>query len=154
MRASRGIFVWTLALSLFFGITNDALSEVYRWKDSKGVIHFSDQPISTDPQVAKEVRVPRPNLANAFKPNPNTSAAEEAEGPSEAPMTYSPLQSPPPSNGVAAKSKASCEAKVAAFKASQACFAACAKPNGGSGTNTAGCGHCAEQPMPQCWSRN
>lgn len=105
MRASLGIFVWTLALSLFFGVTNDALSEVYRWKDSKGVIHFSDQPISTDPQVAKEVRVPRPNLANAFK-------------------------------------------------ASQACFAACAKPNGASGTNTAGCGHCAEQPMPQCWSRN
>jgi hypothetical protein len=153
MRASRWLFL-TLALSLAFGSANNAFSEVYQWKDSKGVVHFADRPVSTDPQVVKEVVVPSPNLANAFKPNPNIREAEEAQTPEQASGATGAVQQPPPSNGIAAKSKDSCQAKVAAYKASKACFDACAKPNGGSGMNTAGCGHCVDQPMPQCWSRN
>ncbi len=152
MRVSRWIYL-TLALSLVFGSASDALAEVYSWKDSKGVVHFGDRPVSTDPTVVKEVVVPKPNLANAFKPDPKTLQAGETPTPPDLSEVSGGAPQPPPNRGAAAKSKASCEAKVAAYQESKACFADCAKPNRFSGTNTAACGHCVEQPMPQCWSR-
>lgn len=152
MRASPWIYL-TLALSLVaFGGASDALAEVYRWKDSKGVVHFGDRPVSTDPRVVQEVAVPKPNLANAFKPDPNAVTAVESPPPAPNPVNAS--QPPTEDLGIAAKSRTSCEAKVAAYKASKVCFARCSKANAQGGTNTAACGHCTEQTMPQCWSRN
>lgn len=165
MRASRWIFL-TLALSLALGSASDAFSEVYRWKDSQGKVHFSDQPISKDPKVVKEVVVPSPNLANAFKPKPNAPASgmevsvgTEAGGSPAAPIQPQTSQRP---LGVTAKSNESCRLKMAAYQASKACFDACGKSigtngsgasitsAGRSGRNNAGCEHCVDHPMPQC----
>jgi hypothetical protein len=160
MRAASWIFL-ALALSLAIGSAGDALSEVYRWKDSKGVVHFGDRPISTDPRVVKEVVVPRPNLADAFKPQPTeppvgpVESQPESSGnnpPTDPSLAQDSNQKPKQlEKGVAAQDEASCEAKLAAYQASLACFDACGTFNGSfSGRNNAGCEHCNEQTRPRC----
>ncbi|MBT9463821.1 DUF4124 domain-containing protein [Hydrogenophaga sp.] len=158
MGAARWV-CFSLAIALAFG-SSGALSEVYRWKDSNGKVHFGDRPDSTDPQVVKEVIVPSPNLATGLKGMPSTTAGgkpkavagEETTVPA-APVGAAEGSRPKsaPKRGIAEQSKDSCQAKVAAFRASRACFDACGSTNGRFGTrNNAGCEHCVEQPMPSC----
>jgi hypothetical protein len=160
MRPSHWIS-FTFALVGVLTAATQAHSEVYRWKDSQGKVHFSDQPISTDPGVVREVVVPSPNVANAFKPRPN-NAARTAEVPVDAGVSSDSGDSAKPQDalrprGVAANSQESCRQKRAAYEASRACFDACGSNNGtdlwggrNSGRNNAGCEHCGEQPMPHC----
>lgn len=158
MCASRWV-CFSLAMALASG-SSGALSEVYRWKDSSGKVHFGDRPDSTDPRVVKEVAVPSPNLATGFKGMPPTTAGGQtkavADGETTTPAApvraaegFKPQSAP--KRGTAAQGKDSCQAKVAAFRASRACFGACGSTNGRFGTrNNAGCEHCVEQPMPNC----
>lgn len=150
---------FSLAIALVFG-SGSALSEVYRWTDSSGKVHFGDRPDSTDPKVVKEVVVPSPNLATGLKGMPPTTAGGptkpapkgDATTPA-APVKTAESAKPTsvPQRGVAVQSKDSCQAKVAAFRASVACFGACGKTNSSFGTrNNAGCEQCVEQPMPNC----
>lgn len=143
------VFRWpvlTFAFALILGGGGNALSEVYRWKDSSGTVHFGDQPVSTDPQEVKEVVVPAPNLAGAFKARPIPPESEPA-----ALDTGSVIPVPAKKLGFAAKSKDSCQAKTAAFEASRACFDACGRyNNSGGGRNNTGCDQCIDQPMPHC----
>lgn len=74
MGAARWVYV-SLAIALAFA-SSGALSEVYRWKDSNGKLHFGDRPDSTDPQVVKEVIVPSPNLATGLKGMPPTAGGK------------------------------------------------------------------------------
>jgi hypothetical protein len=158
MGAARWVH-FSLAVALAFG-SSGALAEVYRWKDSSGKVHFGDRPHSTDPQVVKEVVVPLPNLADGFKGTPSTTGGGQTKAVSDAgepipaaPVgaTEGPKPKPAPKRGLAAQSKDSCQAKVAAYRASRACFGACGTTNGRFGTrNNAGCEHCVEQPMPNC----
>lgn len=161
MDSFKGIYL-TLACVLVLGSASDARSEVYRWTDSQGVVHFSDQPVSTDPQKVKEVTVPKPNVVDGFKARPSAPAGDAvppgAPGQSPAPAepaTPSGAADPKPKSGQgnAARSKESCQEKVAAYIASRACFRTCAQRLVGGGTNPAGCEHCVDQPMPPCWSR-
>lgn len=158
MGAARWV-CFSLAVALAFG-SSGALSEVYRWKDSSGKVHFGDRPDSTDPQVVKEVVVPSPNLAAGFKGTPPTTVGDQTKAVSgeettipAAPVGATEGSKPKsaPKRGIATQSKDSCQAKVAAFLASRACFGACGSTNGRFGTrNNAGCEHCVEQPMPNC----
>lgn len=158
MGAARWV-CFSLAIALAFA-SSGALSEVYRWKDSNGKVHFGDRPDSTDPQVVKEVIVPSPNLATGLKGMPPTTvggkpkavAGEEPTVPA-APVGAAEGSRPKaaPKRGIAEQSKDSCQARVAAFRASRACFGACGSTNGRFGTrNNAGCEHCVEQPTPNC----
>lgn len=156
MTAFRGNWI-ALALTLGLGCSS-AFSEVYRWTDSKGRVHFGDRPDAADPQAAQKVVVPRANLVPGFK---GTAAAPPA-GPTDAvtggettvpanPSGAAASAKPKPTpRGFAAQSKHSCEAKVAAYRASKACFDACGRNNGNENRNNAGCGHCEDQPMPSC----
>jgi hypothetical protein len=125
MGAARWVY-FSLAVSLLFG-SGGALSEVYRWKDSSGKVHFGDRPDSTDPKVVKEVVVPSP-----------LGTAEGSQ----------PL--PAPKLGFAAQSQDSCKAKKAAYTASRACFVACGRPIFRRGQDNTGCEYCDDQPMPNC----
>ncbi len=147
-----------LAIALALG-SSGALSEVYRWKDSSGTVHFGDRPDSTNPGVAKEVVVPSPNLATGFKGVPPTSADGQNKAVSNGKITTpagqvgaaaAPTSTTAPKRGIAAQSKDSCQAKVEAFRASTECFGACGSTNGSLGRNNAGCQHCVDQPMPNC----
>lgn len=159
--AFRGFF-FTLALALLLGHARESLAEIYRWTDRHGKVHFSDQPVSTDPQVVHKLTVPQPNLARAFRPSPNIlgdgppepAGSGEASAPDSSSGSIDPAPKPGSGGGVAARSKESCQAKVAAYRESRACFSACAQPLRGGGTSTARCGHCVEQPMPPCWYRH
>lgn len=158
MGAARWV-CFSFVVAMAFG-TGGALAEVYRWKDSSGKVHFGDRPDSTDPKVVKEVVVPRPNLAEGFKGAPPTTAdgppkavsRDEIAVPADPLATAdAPKPKPAPKRGLAAQSKDSCQAKVAAFVASRECFGACGSTNGRFGTrNNAGCEHCVEQPRPNC----
>lgn len=157
MCAARWVY-FSLAIALTFG-SSGALSEVYRWKDSSGKVHFGDRPDSTDPQVVKEVVVPSPNLATGFKGMPPTTVGGQPKAVLDgkttvpaAPVGAAEGTKPKsaPKRGIAAQGKDSCQAKVAAFRASRACFGACGSTNGSLGRNNAGCEHCVEQPMPNC----
>jgi len=158
MGAARWV-CFSFVLAMVFG-SSSALSEVYRWKDSNGKVHFGDRPDSTDPKVVKEVVVPSPNLAAGFKGAPPTTASGQTKAASgeETTVPAAPVETaegskpkPAPKRGLAAQSKDSCQAKVAAFRASRECFGACGSTNGRFGTrNNAGCEHCVEQPMPNC----
>lgn len=141
-------------------VSGSVLAEVYRWADSNGTVHFGDRPHSTDPKVVKEVAVPRPNLVEGFKGS--TAAAisgqtdADAIGDNATPAAPMPAASGPrvnalPKRGFAEQSKASCQAKVTAYRASKACFDECGRQNGNmSGRNNAGCEHCVDLPMPNC----
>ncbi len=155
MDATRWI---CLTLALVLG-TGTAYSEVYRWKDSNGVVHFGDRPHSTDPRVAKEVVVPRANLTQGFKDTPTATAGKPAKGVSgietNAPANPSTVvegakPKPAPQRGFAAQSQESCQAKKAAYRVSRACFVACGRPIVGRGHDNTGCEHCDDQPMPNC----
>ncbi len=130
-----------LTLALVLG-TGTAYSEVYRWKDSNGVVHFGDRPHSTDPRVAKEVVVPRTNLTQGFKDTPTATAGKPAKvgsgietnvpaNPST--MVEGAKPKPAPQRGFAAQSQESCQAKKAAYRVSRACFVACGRPIVGRG---------------------
>ncbi|WP_419472299.1 DUF4124 domain-containing protein [Hydrogenophaga sp.] len=157
MGAARWV-CFSLVVALAFG-SGGAVAEVYRWKDSSGKVHFGDRPNSTDPKVVKAVVVPRPNLAEGFKGAPPTTAGgqtkavsgQETNAPADPLATAgAPKPKPTPKRGLAAQSKDSCQAKVAAYLASTECFGACGSTNGSLGRNNAGCEHCVEQPTPNC----
>lgn len=85
----------TLALALVFGNSSNAFAEVYRWKDSNGQVHFSDQPISTDPKVVTEVEVARPNVLQAFKASVSAVAEpSKKEGRPSAPTNQAAPEKP------------------------------------------------------------
>jgi hypothetical protein len=155
MVAARWV-CFSLATVLACG-SSGALSEVYRWKDRNGKVHFGDRPDSTDPKVVKEVVVPSPNLAAGFKATPPLAPVGPAnavvDGATDIPAAPAPESFDPkrgPKRGFAAQSQASCEAKKAAYKTSRACFVACGRPIFGRGHDNTGCEHCDDQPMPNC----
>lgn len=135
-----------LTLLLLIGGAATAQAEVYRWKDSKGKVHFGDQTDLREQEAVKEEVIPRPNVVRAFKASP-TAALPEPATPSTGGMTVIPNRQ----LGIVAQQQSSCQAKLAAFQASRACFDACSRPIGrGRGRNITGCEHCVDQPMPHC----
>jgi Domain of unknown function (DUF4124) len=149
-------WIW-LALALGLG-SSSAFSEVYRWTDSRGKVHFGDRPDANDPQAAQEVVVPRANVVPGFKGTPAAPPAGPTDAvtggearvpanPSGAAVSAKPKPAP---RGFAAQSKDSCKKKVDAYRASKACFDACGRTNGNGNRNNAGCEHCEDQPMPNC----
>lgn len=150
MSAARWV-CFSLAAALAFGSGSSALAdEVYRWKDSSGKVHFGDRPpAAADPKTVKKVTVPSPNLTESFKDAPPATSDAPGKRKPEGEMAAPATPQPQPKRGMAAQSQDSCAAKVAAFQASYACFEACGKPIKGA-RNNAGCGHCTDQPMPNC----
>ena len=152
-------FRGALALGIFFG-SGHAVSDVYRWTDEHGVVHFGDRPHSTDPKAVNKVTVTRPNLAEGYKPPLNPQAAEppgspveaEQKAPSVPAQTAAPppMPTPLPGRGFAEHYKASCQARKAAFAASVACFSACGKTLLRDIRNNAGCDHWVDLPEPRC----
>lgn len=145
----HALWIFSLAAALAFG-GSSAFAQVYSWKDSSGKVHFGDRPpVAADPKTVKKVTVSSPNLTESFKDAPPAASdapgKRKPEGEMAAPATPQPL----PKRGLAAQSQDSCAAKVAAFQASYACFEACGKPIRGA-RNNAGCGHCTDEPMPNC----
>lgn len=158
MRAARWVrLLLTIALVLAGGVAH---SEVYRWTDSNGRVHFGDRPDASAAQGAKKVLVPRPNLADGFEATPPAtspgSPPVDSGDDTTAPAVPSeaaeiPQPEPAPKRGVAAQRQDSCQAKWAAFRASTECFATCGKHIGRSGRrNNAGCVQCEDMPMPRC----
>lgn len=157
-----GAIHWAVGACFLLGAVapGSVFAEVYRWTDSNGRVHFGDRPHSTDPKVVKDMVVPRPNLAEGFKGSPAaapagpTDAGAIADNKSPAaptPAASSPQINASPKRGFAEQGKASCQAKVAAYRASKACFDECGRQNGRlSGRNNAGCEHCVDLPMPNC----
>jgi hypothetical protein len=158
MTTFRSIFLtlWWVLLTT----AGAAHAEVYRWKDSAGVVHFGDRPTSTDPRAVQQVDVPPANVAEPFKARPAALPPAPASGndggdaKTQADNPAGPIDTANaptrPLSGVA-KRQASCAAQKSAFQASQACFAACGTDNGNlHGRNNARCGHCADLPTPHC----
>ena len=55
-------------LTLTLGLGSAAAqTEVYRWKDGNGRVHFGDRPDAGDARGAQRVVVPAPNLADGVK---------------------------------------------------------------------------------------
>lgn len=157
MGAARWVRL-SLALALAVGGGSVQSDEVYRWKDSKGQVHFGDRPDANGSHGAKKVVVPRPNLAKGLERPPPTAPAGsdpgasggEAATPAVPPVAAErPPAQPAAKRGFAAQRQDSCQAKWAAFWDSAACFGACGKTSG-LVRNNAGCEHCSEQPMPGC----
>ncbi|MBL0919626.1 MAG: DUF4124 domain-containing protein [Hydrogenophaga sp.] len=157
-----GVARWVhllLAMALATGASG-ALSEVYRWKDSNGQVHFGDRPDAAESQGAKKLVVPRPNLAKGLERTPPTapvgSTTNESGG--ETPKSAvlpdaaeKPAPGPAPKRGFAAQRQDSCQAKWAAFWASAECFGSCGRTTGRYGIrNNAGCEHCVETSRPGC----
>ena len=55
-----------LLLALLTGLSSHAGTQVYRWVDADGVVHFEDAPPDLDTGTRLKVRPP--NLADAFVP--------------------------------------------------------------------------------------
>jgi glutaredoxin len=77
---SRLIILLTLLLSCAF--TSVVSSEIYKWKDSKGNIIFSDAPPAgggAERQILKEQRIERPPVKEeAYQPQGNTGTKKRA----------------------------------------------------------------------------
>jgi len=147
-----------LAFVLIVGC-GGALSDVYRWTDKDGVVHFGDRLHSTDAEAVKKVTVPRPNLAEGYKPPPyqageppGANALADGQTPAAPAQAAAPqpAAAPPTGRGFAEQYKNSCQARKAAFAASEACFRACGMTLGGGYMNNSGCDHCVDQPEPRC----
>lgn len=65
-----------LIVTVALGASTAAQAEVYKWVDSEGVTHYSQQP--PEAGTAKEIPVPRPAAAPAAEP--------QAASPTEAPI--------------------------------------------------------------------
>lgn len=128
-----------------------AQTEVYRWKDSNGSVHFGDRPDAGDSRDARRVMVPAPNLAEGLKARPAASTAKVAPpvvtpNPPTLPATASTAP-----RGVSAQQQDSCKALWAAYKDSAACYMGCSTSNGRNrGRNITSCNHCTDTPMPGC----
>lgn len=130
-----------------------AQTEVYRWKDSNGRVHFGDRPDAGDARDARRVAVPAPNLAEGLKARPAASTAEAA------PAVVPPKPPNPPTRpatvntaprGVAAQQQDSCKAQWATYDESAACYRSCGTNSRGGARNNAACSHCTDTPMPSC----
>lgn len=127
-----------------------AQTEVYRWKDSNGRVHFGDRPDAGDSRDARRVVVPAPNLADGVKVRPpagNAAVAPPVITPN--PPTRPAMASTGP-RGVAAQQQDSCKAQWAAYNDSAACYGGCGGTRQGGTRNNAACSHCADTPMPSC----
>ena len=137
-------FTFALTMAL---VSSNAMSEVYRWTDSQGKVHFGDRHDQVNPQTVQEVVVPRPNVVSGFKGSPAAPDSAPSSSPDTATVP-APKSGP---RGVAATAKQSCKEKVEAYRASKACFDTCGKQNGNlNGRNNAGCEQCVDLPMPNC----
>lgn len=143
---------WVLIMAAGLGNVA-AQTEVYRWKDSDGRVHFGDRTDGGDARDARRVVVPAPNLADGLKARPAASTAEAA------PPVVTPKPPNPPARpatasigarGVAAQEQDNCKAQWAAYNDSAACYRGCGTTRRGGIRNNAACGHCTDTPMPGC----
>jgi hypothetical protein len=140
--------VLTLALGLGSAA---AQTEVYRWKDGNGRVHFGDRPDADDARGAQRVVVPAPNLANGVKVRPPASAVEAAPPVASQTPPARPAPATTAPRGVAAQQQDSCKAQWTAYNDSAACYSGCGAVNGRDGSrNNATCSHCTSTPMPSC----
>ena len=139
--------VLTLALGLGSAA---AQTEVYRWKDSNGKVHFGDRPDAGDARGAQRVVVPAPNLADGLKARPAASTVEAAPAVVTPKPPVRPATASTAPLGVAAQQQDSCKAQWATYDDSAACYRACGTNSRGGARNNAACSHCTDTPMPSC----
>lgn len=70
-----------LIVTIALGASTAAQAEVYKWVDSEGVTHYSQQP--PEAGTAKEIPVPRPAAAPADEPQPATETPAAKDRASE-----------------------------------------------------------------------
>ena len=118
--------------------------DVYKWKDSKGVVHYGDRPASGI--AAKPVSMPD----DALSAEEETAANERLERAREKLAEATPDDDPPPVAPKRAKVvSASCTEDWQRYDAAQACYASHRMPNG-KGVSTAGLAICRPMPQPTC----
>jgi len=140
-----------VALALAVGSGGAAAqTEVYRWKDSSGKVHFGDRPDAGDARGARRVVVPAPNLADGLKARPAASAVEAAPAVAPPKPPTRPVTASTAPRGVAAQQQDSCKAQWAAYNDSAACYESCGTTSRGGIRNNAACSHCTDTPMPSC----
>ncbi len=140
-----------VALALAVGSAGAAAqTEVYRWKDSNGKVHFGDRPDAGDARDARRVAVPAPNLADGLKARPAASAIEAAPAVAPPKPPARPATASTTPRGVAAQQQDSCKAQWTAYNDSAACYSGCGGTRQGGTRNNAACTHCADTPMPSC----
>jgi Domain of unknown function (DUF4124) len=139
----------TLALAAGAALAGAAHAvEVYKWKDSKGVVHYGDRPASG---VAASVVNARDDEVD---PDDAERARQRLSGSQEPLDEYPQEDEPPPSR---MKHRASprtpapsgCAAAWQRYDAAQACFDR-HRVAGGKGVTTGGTIVCKELPQPNC----
>ncbi len=120
--------------------------DVYKWKDSKGVVHYGDHPASG--AAASTVSVP------GGGGSPEEQAAAEASLEADREKlgkidNSNPKRLRPRAQPVQKPGESACAASWRQYDAAQACFDA-HRVAGGKGVTDAGATSCREMPQPSC----
>jgi hypothetical protein len=128
--------------------------DVYTWTDEKGRKHFADKVSTPENRRDKPVNIPPPNVAKRFapsQPNGATGTGDASPGLTGAMPVVSADPKPPEKKKPKVMfTNEECDARKAAYAASEACFVECATPTVHQSKNNANCGHCTQMSMPRC----
>ncbi len=119
--------------------------DVYKWTDSKGVVHYSDRPASGA------------DVSTVSVPGGGGSPEEQAAAEAKLDAAREKLAEPAASNGrhrsraqpVQKPAESSCAAAWRQYDAAQACFDA-HRAAGGKGVSDSGSAVCRDMPQPGC----
>lgn len=146
---------WVMVGGLLCSHLLAGAQDVYTWTDEKGRKHFADKVSTPENRRDTPVDIPPPNVAKRFVPaQPLAGQAGTGDATPGLPGAI-PAVSTDPKPAEKKKPKAmftneECEAKRAAYAASEACFGECATPTIYQSKNNAKCGHCTQMTMPRC----
>lgn len=120
--------------------------EIYKWKDSKGVVHYGDRPASGAAASLVNARDDKVDPDDAERARQRLSDAQDGQG-DEPEADDEPVA---PHRTTARKpAPSSCAAAWQRYDAAQACFNA-NRVAGGKGVSTTGAIVCKEMPQPGC----
>ena len=141
--------VAALALTASLALAGTAFAvDVYKWKDSKGVVHYGDRPASGVAAAPVSVR------DDALSPEDEAAAEERLERAREK-LAESPDDdddapvAPPPPPPRKKQATYDCTESWHRYDAAQACYASHRNPNG-KGVSAAGMALCRPMPQPSC----
>jgi hypothetical protein len=122
--------------------------DVYKWKDSKGVVHYGDRPASGVAAATISVHddAPSPEDEAAANERLEQAHAKLAESSDDDDAPVAPPPPPPPRKKQASYD---CTESWHRYEAAQACYASHRNPNG-KGVSPAGMALCRPMPEPSC----
>ena len=141
--------VTALVLAAGLALAGTAFAiDVYKWKDSKGVVHYGDRPASGVAAATVSVH------DDALSPEDEAAANERLERAREKLAETTPDDDdapvpPPPPAPRRKQASYDCAESWHRYEAAQACYASHRNPNG-KGVSPAGMALCRPLPQPSC----